>query len=174
MSDVPAGDFDIRPARPDELPLLAEIEVDAFATLAEALGVERDAHALPQDVLRQSLREELLTVAIDDYDRPVAFLAGTEIENTLYVIELDVSRQWQRRGVGRRLMLRAMATARSRRLAGAALTTDRHVSFNARFYRSLGFELLEEGLPQFLRRKLREEIESGMDPDRRVAMALWF
>jgi ribosomal protein S18 acetylase RimI-like enzyme len=175
MSDVPGGDFAIRPARPDELPLLADIEIDAFATLAGALGVALDAHALPRSVLGRSLQENLLTVAVDGLDRPVAFLAGTEIESTLYVIELDVTRQWQRRGVGRRLVREAIATARMRTFVGVTLTTDRHVVFNAPFYRSLGFELLdEERLPQFLRNKLREEIEKGMDPDRRVAMSLVF
>lgn len=175
MSETPAGDFAIRSARPDELPLMAEIEIDAFVALAEALGVEREANALPLGVLDRSLRESLLIVAVNDRDRPIAFLAGTEIENSLYVIELDVIRQWQRRGVGRRLMLEAIELARARSFAGVTLTTDRHVAFNAPFYRSLGFELLDdERLPQFLRRKLLDEVESGMDPDRRVAMSLRF
>jgi predicted N-acetyltransferase YhbS len=154
---------------------LAAIEIDAFATLAEALGVARDAPALPLNVLRQTLKENLLFVAVDDVDRPVAFVAGTEIENTLYVIELDVVTEWQRRGIGRRLMRQVIATAHALRCAGVTLTTDRHVAFNAPFYHSLGFEMLaNESMPTFLRKKLDEEIANGMAPGRRVAMALWF
>ncbi len=175
MSETQADGLTIRPARPDELSRLADIEIDAFAALADALGVARDANALPQGVLGRSIEEGLLFVAANEADRPIGFLAGTEIEETLYVIELDVVMQWQRRGVGRRLMLEAVEAARVRKLNGVTLTTDRYVVFNAPFYRSLGFELLDhEHMPPYLRQKLDDEIENGMDPDRRVAMALWF
>jgi ribosomal protein S18 acetylase RimI-like enzyme len=175
MSAASAGNVTIRPAHADELPLLAEIEIDAFATLAEALGVERDAHALPLDVLRRSLVENLLCVAVDQSERPIAFLAGAAIENTLYVIELDVATEWQRRGIGRALMLQVIHTARMREFEGVTLTTDRHVAFNAPFYRSLGFETLDRAMtPRFLQKKLDEEIGHGMDAERRVALALWF
>jgi len=55
------------------LPRLTEIEIDAFATLAEALGVVREAHALQQGVLRGSLNAGLLLVAADDSDGRLAF-----------------------------------------------------------------------------------------------------
>ncbi|WP_083199262.1 GNAT family N-acetyltransferase [Rhizobium sp. AC44/96] len=175
MSETQADGLSLRPARPDELSRLADIEIDAFAALADALGVARDANALPQGVLGQSREEGLLFVAANEADRPIGFLAGTEIGETFYVIELDVVMQWQRRGVGRRLMLEAVKAARVRKLNGVTLTTDRYVVFNAPFYRSLGFELLgDERMPPYLRQKLDDEIENGMDPDRRVAMALWF
>jgi len=161
----------IRQARLNELPRLTEIEIDAFATLAEALGVAREAHALAQDVLRGSLDASLLLVAADDDDRPVGFLAAEDIEGTLYVIELDVCRNCQRRGVGRHLMSAAIEMARRRQLSSLTLTTDRHVPFNAPFYASLGFVLPSaEVLPQFLRKKLDHEVAVGMDAERRVAM----
>lgn len=163
----------IRQARLDELPRLTEIEIDAFATLAEALGVVREPHTLPQDILRESLDAGLLLVGADDDDRPVGFLAAEEIAGTLYVIELDVCRDWQRRGVGRRLMSAAIEMARTCRLRALTLTTDRDVPFNAPFYETLGFVLPRaEAVPQFLQKKLDQETEVGMDPERRVAMIL--
>jgi GNAT superfamily N-acetyltransferase len=175
MSAAAAGNITLRPAHADDLPLLAAIEIDAFATLAEALGVERDAHALSLDILRQSLGEDLLFVAVDVSHRPIAFLAAAAIESTLYVIELDVVTEWQRRGIGRALMRRAIDTARVRDFIGVTLTTDRQIAFNAPFYRSLGFETLDcDTMAPFLRKKLDEEISHAMNAERRVAMALWF
>ncbi len=163
----------IRQARLDELQRLAEIEIDAFATLAEALGVVKEAHALPQDVLRGSLEAGLLLVAVDHSDLPVGFLAAEEIADALYVIELDVCRDWQRRGVGRRLMSAAIEMAQARRLSALTLTTDRDIPFNAPFYASIGFvQSNAEALPHFLREKLSHEIAVGMDPERRLAMVL--
>jgi hypothetical protein len=53
------------------------------------------------------------------------------------------------------------------------LTTDRYVPFNAPFYASFGFlRPKAQAVPQFLREKLDQEIEVGMDPERRVAMVL--
>lgn len=68
--------LEIRQARLEELPRLTEIELDAFATLAEALGTSDAAHALPHDVLQKSLETGLLVVAADGNDRPVGFLAA--------------------------------------------------------------------------------------------------
>ncbi|WP_155947731.1 GNAT family N-acetyltransferase [Rhizobium sp. 2MFCol3.1] len=163
----------IRQARLEELPRLTEIELDAFATLAEALGISDAAQALPHDVLRKALEAGLLIVAADSDDRPVGFLAAEEIHDTLYVIELDVSRDWQRKGVGRRLMSHAVEMAKTRRLSALTLTTDRHVPFNAPFYQSIGFQTVGgQDMPPFLWAKIDDEVSNGMDPERRVAMVL--
>jgi GNAT superfamily N-acetyltransferase len=165
--------LEIRQARLGELPRLTEIELDAFATLAEALGISDAAHALPHAILRKAFEAGLLIVAADSDDHPVGFLAAEEIHDTLYVIELDVSRDWQRKGVGRQLMSHAVDMARTRRLSALTLTTDRHVSFNAPFYQSMGFQTVDgQDMPPFLRAKIDDEISNGMDPQRRVAMLL--
>ncbi|MGV2075172.1 MULTISPECIES: GNAT family N-acetyltransferase [unclassified Rhizobium] len=157
----------------EELPRLTEIELDAFATLAEALGISDAAHALPHDILRKALEAGLLIVAADTNDCPVGFFAAEEIHDTLYVIELDVSRDWQRKGVGRRLISHAVEMARTRHLSAMTLTTDRHVPFNAPFYQSIGFRAVDgEAMPPFLRAKIDDEVSNGMDPERRVAMML--
>lgn len=133
MTGDPADSFIIRLARLEELPRLTEIELDAFATLADARGGSREAHALPESLLRQSLDDDLLFVAADKENQPIAFLAGTQSDEMLYIREIDVARAWQRKGVGRRLMATAIETARASRLRGVTLTTDRFVSFNAPF-----------------------------------------
>ena len=175
MTLEPAEGFVIRLARSQELPRLTEIELDAFGALAEARGDGLEAHALPQDVLRRSLEDELLFVAADSGNEPIAFLAGKERDGMLYVEEVDVARAWQRRGVGRRLMATAIETARASRLIGVTLTTDRFVPFNAPFYAKLGFvEIADDDLVPQLRQTLEREASIGTGGDRRVAMILRF
>jgi GNAT superfamily N-acetyltransferase len=175
MTVIPTEGYIIRLARLEELPRLTEIELDAFATLAEARGDGGEGHALPHDLLRRSLEDDLLFVAADGENRPMAFLAGTERDETLYVNEVDVARAWQRKGVGRRLMATAIATARASRLRGVTLATDRFVPFNAPFYTRLGFAEIgdNDALPE-LRKTLATEVSGGGGAERRVAMLLRF
>lgn len=175
MTEVGQDAYTIRPARPDELHLLADIEIDAFWALHEAGGVVCEPTSLPVEVLRQSQAEQLLFVAVDGGDQPFGFLAGIERNGYAHIAEIDVVRRWQKRGVGRRLMQAVIAAARSQGAAGVTLTTDRQVAFNAPFYASLGFRILDdEERPARLTRILENEIAHGADPARRVAMALRF
>ncbi|HEX8044942.1 GNAT family N-acetyltransferase [Rhizobium sp.] len=167
--------YAIRSARPDELHLLAAIEVDAFWALHDAGAVACEPTSLPIGVLRQSLEADLLFVAADVGDQPFGFLAGVAMADTVHIAEIDVVRDWQKKGVGRRLMQALIERARTRGASGITLTTDRHVPFNAPFYVSLGFRILDESERSAeLTRILEREFEHGADPARRVAMALWF
>jgi GNAT superfamily N-acetyltransferase len=165
----------IRLARPADLDVLAEIEIDAFLTLREALGVEDDGRTVPREKLEHSLDAKLLLVAADDTDHPFAFLAAAELDGAIYVTEIDVAQRWQGKGVGRRLMRTIIETARERGASGVTLTTDRYVPFNAPFYASLGLRVLDKGeMPVGLGEILRFEMDHSPSPERRVAMALWF
>ncbi|WP_286182011.1 GNAT family N-acetyltransferase [Rhizobium sp. ICMP 5592] len=162
-------------ARPDELHLLAAIEVDAFWALHDAGAVACEPTSLPIGVLRQSLETDLLFVAVDALDQPFGFLAGIAMADAVHIAEIDVIRHWQKKGVGRRLMQAVIEVVRTRGASGVTLTTDRHVSFNAPFYASLGFSILDESERSAeLSRILEREVEHGAEPARRVAMALWF
>ncbi|TWB55260.1 putative N-acetyltransferase YhbS [Rhizobium sp. ERR 922] len=175
MTEIEQGAWTIRSARAGELHLLAAIEIDAFWALHEAGAVACEPTSLPLDVLEQSLAEGLLFVAVDDEDRPFGFLAGVMKDSSVYIAEIDVVRRWQKRGVGRRLMEAAIAAARAQGATGVTLTTDRHVAFNAPFYASLGFQILDDGeRSAALTQILENEFDHGADPARRVAMALRF
>lgn len=175
MDEGETETYVIRPVRSSELDLLAAIEIDAFVTLQEALGDMRDARAMPRQALEQSHEAGLLLVAANRRDQPFAFLVAAEHDNALYVAEIDVTRSWQKKGVGRALMLAALKMARQRGNWGVTLTTDRFVPFNAPFYQSLGFRALDEGeTPPELLEILKREIANGMGAERRVAMAIRF
>jgi GNAT superfamily N-acetyltransferase len=175
MEETGRDIYEIRLARSDELHLLAAIEVDAFWALHDAGAVACEPTSLPIGVLRQSLEQDLLFVAADEVDQPFGFLAGIAMVDTVYIAEIDVVRDWQKKGVGRRLMNALIERARRPGVSGITLTTDRHVPFNAPFYASLGFRILDENERSAeLTRILEREFEHGADPARRVAMVLWF
>ena len=175
MTAIGPGAYTIRLARPDELHLLDDIEIDAFWALHEAGAVNCEPTSMPIEVLRQSQAEQLLFVAAADGDQPFGFLAGIVRDGSVHIAEIDVIRPWQKKGVGRRLMEAVIAAAKIRGAAGITLTTDRHVAFNAPFYASLGFRILDdEERPAGLTRILENEVAHGADPARRVAMALRF
>jgi predicted N-acetyltransferase YhbS len=166
----------IRVASTSDLDALAAVEMDAFASLAAALGVLPQAgQGTPRHVLEQSIAAQLLFVASDATAAVIGFVATAERDGCLHIGEIDVVVAWQRRGVGRGLMLRALDEVARRRLRGAILTTDRYVPFNAPFYASLGFrELSADECPAGLRAIVAAEIAAGADPARRVAMGWRF
>ncbi|MFT4181581.1 MAG: GNAT family N-acetyltransferase [Rhizobium sp.] len=175
METTGRDSYAIRSARSDELHLLSAIEVDAFWTLHDAGAVACALTSLPIDVLIRSFEADLLLVAVDELDQPFGFLAGIVMGDAVHIAEIDVVRHWQKRGVGRRLMQTVIERARANGTASMTLTTDRHVAFNAPFYASLGFRILNDGERSAeLTRILEREFEHGADPARRVAMALQF
>ena len=175
MIEVGQEAYAIRPAWPDELHLLADIEIDAFWALHEAGAVTCEPTSLAIEVLRQSQAEQLLFVAVDDGDQPFGFLAGILKDGSVHIAEINVVRRWQKKGVGRRLMEAVIAATKMQGAAGVTLTTGRHAAFNAPFYASLGFRILDdEERPAGLTQILEDEVAHGADPARRVAMALRF
>lgn len=166
----------IRLARRSELNWLETIEIDATSALVEAgVPFPNGIHATPRHLLEAALSESLLFVATDEDDRPIGFLAAHERDNGLYVGEIDVLRNWQHRGIGRALMRKAIDEARTRKLWGAMLTTERFIPFNAPFYATLGFrEVSDAAVPPALAQVLATDVSNGVDPSRRVGMVLRF
>jgi GNAT superfamily N-acetyltransferase len=169
---VPPG-YALRLAREAELPDLQRIEEEAGEVWGAALG----RSALPYGVMPLAALdlcrvEGTLWVAADGSDRPVGFLAAGDLDGALFIHELNVAPEHQRRGLGAALLLAAIDHARWRFHPAVALTTDRHIPFNAPFYARHGFVALRpEDLSLGLRAKLASEAARGMDPTRRVAMA---
>lgn len=169
---LPLG-YRIRPARETELPALQTIEESAGEVWGAALG--RSAipfGVMPLAALDLCRVEGTLWVAADGDDRPVGFLAAGDLDGALFIHELNVASEHQRRGLGAALLRAAIDHARWRFHPAVALTTDRYIPFNAPFYARHGFVLLRpEDLSPGLKAKLASEAERGHDPARRVAMA---
>jgi len=164
--------YAVRPARTDDLDLLADVERSAATVYMEALGAPPGIpDTMPPEALRACHAAGLVWVAADSRDVPVGFLAAQALADMLFVKEMSVHRDHQRQGLGQRLLQAAAGYGASQAYAALALTTDRLIPFNAPFYARQGFaELPPEAAPESLREILRQEAALGFDPARRVLM----
>ncbi len=106
--------------------------------------------------------------------RLVGFLCAEVMASDLHIWEMAVRREWQGKGIGRRLMRAAIEHARSGRLRSVTLTTFREVPWNEPFYRSLGFEVMDQAtIEPRLETILHDEIQHGLPGSLRCAMRLW-
>lgn len=165
----------ISPAQPEHFAALRAIELSAFETLRAAGAVSGAPSATSLDGLGDYAREGVLLAAFSPQAIPVGFAAGQYEDGWLHIAEIDVHPEWQRQGIGKRLMQALLLAGRQRGVTGATLTTVRMAAFNARFYTSLGFDFAEgDSTPPHLLRHIANEVAAGFDPARRVAMLMKF
>jgi GNAT superfamily N-acetyltransferase len=149
---------EVRPARRDDLPLLAAIEDDADALYVEEF---RATDWEPASDGRWRARQPgFLLVAGDP---PVGFAHVLEVDGIAHLEQLAVRRAAMRQGIGTALVRAATAEARARGYEELSLCTFADVSWNAPFYARLGFRVVDP-LPPVLRR-IRDR-ELAMDLDR--------
>jgi predicted N-acetyltransferase YhbS len=129
----------IRQVRADELPLLRAIERAAGECFRDVGMPEiADDEPLPVEELDRFRRGGTAWVAVDDADRPVAYLVAEPVDGGLHVEQVSVHPAHARRGLGRALLDEAG------REAALTLTTFARVPWNAPYYARLGFRMLDE------------------------------
>ena len=163
----------IRPARLDELPLLAQIE-DAAAEMfrGTSMAFVLEAPRAPVKAVSVIAEPVFIWVAVDADDRPIGFLEAEIMEAGLHILEISVHPEYHRQGHGRALVECALACARGRGLAQVTLTTNRDIAWNGPAYARMGFvELLPMEQPDWLAAILAHEISLGFDPALRIGMA---
>ncbi|OTA20439.1 acetyltransferase [Xenorhabdus beddingii] len=110
-------------------------------------------------------------VAINECSQPVGFILAKPLDNGLHIMELSVHEGWQRKGIGKALVEKVVQVAEQRYLQAVTLTTFREVSWNAPFYHSLGFNILDsQQITEPLRQILQSEIDYGFAEEQRCAM----
>jgi GNAT superfamily N-acetyltransferase len=164
----------IRPARPDDLPLLQDLERAAGRCFRD-IGMPEiaDDEPLPIDELARYQRAGLAWVALrDEPDRPVAYLLAEPVDGCLHVEQASVHPDSARRGVGRALLDHLADRAVGDGMRALTLTTFADVPWNAPYYeRRCGFERLrEDELTPGLRAIRQREAEHGLDRWARVCM----
>lgn len=163
----------LRPALPDELGLLIEIDDDACALYAEVgLRIELPpGHPFAADEQARwaaSIRADGAWLALAA-GAPVGFAAIGTADGEPYLDQLSVRRDAMGRGVGTRLLRHALQVSAP---AGALwLTTYAHLPWNRPYYERHGFVVIEEARcgPQ-IREHLHAQRAVLPAPQERVAM----
>jgi GNAT superfamily N-acetyltransferase len=162
----------IRLARPEDLPTLIDVEVDAGALFREA-GMAEIADDDPGSVaeLAEYQADGRAWVGVDVGDRPVAYLVAKVVDGHAHIEQVSVRLSHARRGLGAALIETLAEWARSRGLPALTLTTFAAVPWNAPYYERLRFRVLPEAeLGDGLRAIRRAEAARGLDAWPRVAM----
>jgi GNAT superfamily N-acetyltransferase len=162
----------IRAVRDEELPLLRDIERAAGECFRD-IGMPEiaDDEPPPLDVLATYERAGRAWVAVDDSDRPVAYVIADLVDGNVHVEQLSVHPDSARRGVGRSLLEHVAAQAAADGIPAMTLTTFAQVPWNAPYYERCGFRRLDEAeLTSGLREIRRREAAYGLDHWPRVCM----
>jgi GNAT superfamily N-acetyltransferase len=162
----------IRLALPADLPAIEPIERSSEELFYEA-GVDIGrTGASPDDEpeYAAAIAQGRLLVAVIER-RCVGFSLLDAIDGCPHLEELDVHADWQRRGIGRALLLASIEHFRRQGANRVTLSTFRDLPWNGPFYASHGFRELapEEWTPGL--RALREwEARQGLDISLRCVM----
>jgi GNAT superfamily N-acetyltransferase len=126
----------IRAPRPDELAALLEIEREAGRAFLD-VGMPEIARDDPGSVeeLEAYRAAGRAWVAVDQADRPVAYLISSVVDGCTHVEQVSVAPSHARRGLGAAL-IDHLGTP-------VTLTTFRDVPWNAPYYERLGFTVVE-------------------------------
>jgi GNAT superfamily N-acetyltransferase len=163
----------IRLAASRDAAFLPRVEAEAgalFRTLPELAWIANEAIGPPEAFL-PLIQAGTVWVAEDAAAGVVGELRGEILDDVLHIVELAVTMDFQRRGIGRRLIDVAVDAAREKGLRALTLTTFRHVAWNGPFYARYGFVELRGGaLDKRLAETVRAEEVRGLP--NRCAMRL--
>jgi GNAT superfamily N-acetyltransferase len=120
------------------------------------------------------IRQGAVWIAVGIDGSVVGFLSAEVHQSALHVWQMSVHADHQRKGIGRRLINQAVAWAAGHPLTALTLTTFRDVPWNAPFYWSCGFEIVDPALYLMLQATLEAEGRAGLQMENRCAMVRWF
>jgi predicted N-acetyltransferase YhbS len=162
----------IRPARFEELPMLSQIEQSAarlFLDTPYAFLVNDDPLSL--DFVQQQFRAGRVWVAVDCHEIVVGYAIAREVDNTLYLQQIDVEPLHGRRGIGSALITTVCDWAQQQGYEIVSLSTFREILWNAPFYSKLGFHPVDEAeLTTGFQQIRLQELAAGLPVFDRVIM----
>lgn len=163
----------IRPGEPADIFRLQEIERDAATLFHGWPGI--DVAAIASVIsLSDHLRsiDQGLSVVIESEGRIAGFAIGDMQGEDVYLRELDVARDYQKRGYGALLVGAFVEAARARGARDIYLATFRSPPWNAPFYRKLGFRDVDRADYHPWMTAMEDEQASFLDLSTRVFMKL--
>jgi predicted N-acetyltransferase YhbS len=164
--------YQIRAARVEELPLLADIEQSAAILFLDTpYAWLANADSLPLEFVQQQFRAGLVWVAVDLDEKVVGYAIAREVDRTLYLQQIDVLPAHGRSGIGSALVNAICERAKQQGYLLVSLSTFRDIPWNAPFYSTLGFSPVEEAqlTPGFQQIRLKE-LAAGLPIADRIIM----
>lgn len=164
----------IRLARADDGPDLRQIERLAGERFRdEGLPSVADAEPATLASLAGYAAAGRGWVAVDDRDRPIAYVIVDVIDGAAHIEQISVRPDRQGTGIGRALIDQVRTWASSSGRAAITLTTFAAVPWNGPLYEHLGFVAMRDHeLGGDLRAVRDAETRHGLDPALRVCMRL--
>lgn len=160
------------PADAPGLPAIEDSAGDRFRSLP-ALAWVADHGNMPEALHRTLIALGTEWVAVDDDDRPVAFLGAEVVDGALHIWEFSVRLDRQGQGIGRALLDAAVAYAVEHGLPALTLTTFRDVAWNEPFYHRRGFvTLAAHEVGEALQQIMARDAAHGLPLEQRCAMRL--
>lgn len=164
--------YQIRSARVEELPLLSPIEQSAarlFLDTPYTFLVNDDP--LPLDFVQQQFHAGRVWVAVDCHESVVGYAISREVDDTLYLQQIDVEPEHGRRGIGSALVKTVCTWAKQQGYRIVSLSTFRDIPWNAPSYAKLGFCPVDETeLTTGFQQIRLKELEVGLPIADRVIM----
>ncbi len=139
-----ARDYTIRPARPEELPTLIDIETESDEGFREVgFGFVTEFEPISVLVLESQHSQHLVWVVVDSRDLPVGFALVKIVDDGFHLLQMAVVPAHGRRGLGKRLAQAVIAAAGERGYHKVTLTTFENIPWNEPFYAKLGFRRMQ-------------------------------
>lgn len=169
--------FDIRRAIPEDVAVLPEIERLAghlFKTYPGELGISEEMYENPNSVETFATAQgaDRLWVATAAGGELIGFALVMEIEGYAHLEEIDVLPSYSGKGIGSVLLAKVCSWAKDTGYPAVTLRTFRDVPWNAPFYQSRGFRIVDSATLSAAHVGLEvSERQRGLRTDIRVTMA---
>lgn len=161
----------IRRAVAADIPVMQDLERDA-AQAFRAVGYDfcADGPVRTASEHERGLRHGASFIAEVD-NVAAGFILLWSVDGHAHLTEVSVAEAFQKRGIGRALIDQGEAWAREQGFVSITLTTFCDVSWNAPFYRALGYvEFEPDDAQRDLAAVRQEESEAGYAAKPRIAM----
>ncbi|TDB95840.1 GNAT family N-acetyltransferase [Actinomadura sp. 7K534] len=150
-------DYEVRVARPADLPGLPLIEISGERMFAE-IGI-----VFPPGPTVVELMSDGDAEIIVAGDPPVGFAVVEEVDGAAYLAQISVRDDLTGKGIGARLLDAVMTRAGEAGAPGVSLLTFRNVPWNGPWYAAHGFEELpEERWGPGIRSHWEAEVKAGL------------
>ncbi len=131
----------VRLAAVVDIPAIIEVELSASALFMNTHMDWAVGEVSTPEELAAPIEQGHVWVA--EHDHEIAgYLCGEPLGDHFYIEEVSVAAGYQRRGIGRLLIVTVADEARRQGFSALSLTTDRTLPWNAPYYERLGFRTL--------------------------------